>query len=156
MNPARPGMRQLLEEGYGLIKLVPTSLGLAVGVVHNRVPLSRDPYMGSWLALGVCGSLLLDLASAPGPGGSERVEMSNPSARRRWRIRAIRHLTIQSAAFVILLGIAVLFAIDGHWAEAAVFALLAMVPEMVLLALVNKMRRVSSLQYRSGTTVESV
>jgi hypothetical protein len=54
-----------------------------------------------------------------------------------------RHLTIQGAAFLVLLVIAVIFAFNGSWAEAGVFALLALFPGMMLLALVHKMRMVS-------------
>jgi hypothetical protein len=61
----------------------------------------------------------------------------------RWRMRLVRHLTIQGAAFLALLVIAVIFAFNGSWAEAGVFALLALFPGMVLLALIHKMRMVS-------------
>jgi hypothetical protein len=61
----------------------------------------------------------------------------------RWRMRFARHLTIQGAAFLVLLVIAVVCAFNGSWVAAGVFALLALFPGMVLLALIHKMRMVS-------------
>ena len=62
------------------------------------------------------------------------------SNRTRWRMQLARHLTIQAAAFVALIVIAVICAFNGSWPEAGVFALLALFPGMMLLALIHKMR----------------
>jgi len=48
--------------------------------------------------------------------------VSTLSPWRRWQIRAIRHLTIQVAAFGIGIAIAVVCAIDGNWIAAGVGA----------------------------------
>jgi hypothetical protein len=84
-----------------------------------------------------------------------RVGVSESSAPRRWRIRAIRHVTIQLVGFVVLFGIAVALGVDDHWAEAGVFALLSVFPAMVLAALIQKIHRVR-LQRCSWTKHESV
>jgi hypothetical protein len=61
----------------------------------------------------------------------------------RWWMQLGRHLAIQGAAFVALMVIAVICAFNGSWPEAGVFALLAMFPGMMLLALIHKMRTVA-------------
>jgi len=69
--------------------------------------------------------------------------VSTLSPWRRWQIRAIRHLTIQVAAFGIGIAIAVVCAIDGNWIAAAVVAFISMFPGTMALTLIHKMRSVS-------------
>jgi len=61
----------------------------------------------------------------------------------RWKIRASRHLIIQTAAFVGLIVIAVICAFSGNWALAGVFVLLALFPGMMSLAMIRTMRSVN-------------
>jgi hypothetical protein len=51
-------------------------------------------------------------------------------------------VTIQGAAFIGLMVIAVIFAVNGSWALAGVFVLLALFPGAMLLALIHKVRSV--------------
>ena len=69
--------------------------------------------------------------------------MRRLSPQKRWQLRALRHLVIQTAGFIIGIIIAVVCAVDGNWIEAGVAAFLACFPGTVALILFHKMRSVA-------------
>jgi hypothetical protein len=75
------------------------------------------------------------------------------SPTKRWQIRAVRHLVIQTAGFLIGVIIAVVCASNGNWIEAGVVAFIAMYPGTMALIVFHKMRSVARREkVRVGAT----
>jgi hypothetical protein len=64
------------------------------------------------------------------------------SPQKRWKLRAYRHLVIQTAGFVIGIIIAVVCAVDGNWIAAGVVVFIACFPGTMATILLHKIRSV--------------